>query len=65
MYPQQKLFPYRRNNGIYYIGVEVDGKRRWKSTGTKKKSDALRAMSDYRISFIHIWGISGQSVSRK
>jgi integrase len=50
MYPQQKLSLYRRSNGFYYIGFEVDGNRHWKSTGKRKKSDALRAMSDYRES---------------
>ncbi len=56
MYPQQKLFLYKRNNGIYYIGIEVAGKRRWRSTGTRKKSDALRVMSDYRESIIVVNG---------
>ena len=48
MQPHQKIFLYKRNNGIYYLGIEVDGKRRWKSTGTKKKVEALRIISDYR-----------------
>ena len=48
MHPNQKVFLYKRKNGIYYIGIEVDGKRRWKSTGSKVKSEALRVVSESR-----------------
>ena len=48
MDPHQKVFLYKRNNGIYYIGTEIDGKRRWKSTGSKVKAEALRKISEFR-----------------
>ena len=48
MHPNQKVYLYKRNNGIYYIGTEIDGRRRWKSTGSKVKAEALRVISEFR-----------------
>jgi hypothetical protein len=48
MYLNRKVFLFKRNNGVYYWGIEIDGKRRWKSTGTKNKSEALRKISEFR-----------------
>jgi predicted GIY-YIG superfamily endonuclease len=42
------VYLWRRRNGICYFGMTVDGRRRWKSTGTGKKAEALRINSDYR-----------------
>jgi predicted GIY-YIG superfamily endonuclease len=42
------VYLWRRRNGIYYFWITVDGLRRWKSTGTGKKAEALRINSDYR-----------------
>ncbi len=56
MHPHQKIFLYKRNNGIYYIGIEVDRKRRWKSTGTKVKAEALRKMSELKKEILTLNG---------
>ncbi len=46
-----KLFLFRRNNGIYYIGYFQDGRKRWKSTGCKRKTDALKALTRFKEFF--------------
>lgn len=38
----------KRDNGIWYIRYYEDGKERWKSTGTKKRSDAALALTAWR-----------------
>ena len=35
---------YKRSNGIYHILSEDGGKRRWKTTGEKRKQEALEAL---------------------
>jgi integrase len=37
---------YKRNNGIWYVLYTIDGKRRWKSTHSRTKSDALSKLSE-------------------
>jgi site-specific recombinase XerD len=37
---------YKRSNGVFYIGFTEHGHRRWKSTGTSNKSDALKALTN-------------------
>ncbi|MGB2867843.1 MAG: tyrosine-type recombinase/integrase [Bacteroidota bacterium] len=37
---------FRRSNGIYYLLTLLNGRRVWKSTGCRKKSDALRQLSE-------------------
>jgi len=49
MHPNQKVYLYKRTNGIYYIGDEVDGKRRWKSTGTENKPISYRQIQTPRV----------------
>jgi integrase len=38
---------YRRSNRIYYIGYYTGGRRRWKSTGTTTKSEALEVLREF------------------
>jgi len=52
MHPDQKVCLYKPKNGIYYYGIAVEGKRRWKSTGKKYKSEALLMISGYRDNII-------------
>jgi site-specific recombinase XerD len=42
-----KLYLYKRCNGFYYIGHFLSGRLRWKSTGKKKKSDALKVLLQF------------------
>jgi len=44
----QKLSLFRRDNGIYYIAYEEGGKRRWKSTGTKRKNKAITVLTNFQ-----------------
>jgi len=39
---------YKRSNRIYYIGYYQNGRRRWKSTGGTTRSEALKALSDFK-----------------
>src|SRR5258708_37802793 len=39
---------FRRANGVYYLSYEVDGKRRWKSTGVRHKRQAVKAMFNFK-----------------
>ncbi len=41
-----KVYLYKRNNGIYYVGYSDQGRVRWKSTSTSVKSDALKALAN-------------------
>jgi len=42
-----KFYLYKRSNGIYYLGFLVNGKRQWKSTGARTKSDALKSATNF------------------
>lgn len=37
-------FLFRRSNGVYYIAYDVDGKRKWKSTSERRKSEAVKVL---------------------
>jgi integrase len=39
---------FKRTNGIYYISYFLDSERRWKSTRTKLKSEALAFLSEFK-----------------
>jgi integrase len=39
---------FKRTKGIYYISYFLDSERRWKSTRTKSKSEALAFLSDFK-----------------
>jgi integrase len=39
------LFLFKRSNGIFYVCLQVDGKRRWKSTKCTDKASALKKVS--------------------
>jgi site-specific recombinase XerD len=43
-----KLCLFKRSNGFYYIVYPEDGRRRWKSTGTHHKVEALKVLSDLK-----------------
>ena len=40
----------KRSNGIYYIIFEVQGKKKWKSTGETQKSKALDLLMNFDLS---------------
>ena len=40
----QKVRLYRRANGIYYIILETDGKKEYRSTGCTSKAEAFRQL---------------------
>lgn len=42
-----KLYLTQRNNGIYYVGYFVEGKKLWKSTGARLKRNALNSLRDF------------------
>ncbi|MGB5873280.1 MAG: hypothetical protein WBH56_06125, partial [Bacteroidota bacterium] len=42
------IFLFKRTNGIYYICYLQDGRRRWKSTRSRHKRDALKALTQLR-----------------
>jgi integrase len=42
-----KLFLYKRSNGFWYIGHLEDGRRRWRSTGSRLKTEALKALTEF------------------
>jgi hypothetical protein len=42
------IFLFKCTNGIYYICYMHDGRRRWKSTRSKHKRDALKALTQLR-----------------
>ncbi len=43
-----KLYLFKRNNGIYYVGYFHEGKKRWKSTGCTQKSEATKSFVQFR-----------------
>ena len=43
-----KIYLFQRNNGIYYIGYLQDGRRRWRSTRSKRRRDALKVLTQLR-----------------
>jgi integrase len=42
---------FRRGNRIYYIGYDDGARRRWKSTGAKRKSTALQVLASVDTAF--------------
>lgn len=38
---------FKRNNGVYYVGYYQGGKRVWKSTGARLKTDAIRTLTNF------------------
>jgi integrase len=42
-----RLYLYKRSNGYWYIGYHDNGRKRWKSTNSKLKNDALRALVEF------------------
>jgi len=38
---------FKRSNGFYYISFEEEGKRRWKSTGQRQKTAALKELISF------------------
>ena len=45
-----RFYLYKRSNGYWYIGYFDNGRKRWKSTFATLKSDALRALVEFRDS---------------
>jgi len=43
-----KFSLFKRSNGFYYILFEKDGKRKWKSTRATLKTDALKALTEFK-----------------
>jgi site-specific recombinase XerD len=43
-----KLSLFKRSNRFYYIVYDQNGRRRWKSTGATTRSEALKALSDFK-----------------
>ena len=48
---ETKFKLFRRSNGIYYLIVEEDHKRRYRSTGCTRKRGALKALTQYKKLF--------------
>jgi len=42
-----RFYLFKRSNGVYYILIDRDGDRRWRSTGAKLKSEALKALREF------------------
>lgn len=42
-----KFYLYKRPNGFWYIGYWNDGRRLWKSSETKSKSEALKVLQTF------------------
>jgi integrase len=40
-------FLRKRENGFYYLGYEIDGRRHWKTTKCTKRIDALELLKNY------------------
>jgi len=47
-----RFYLYRRSNGIWYIGYIHEGRKVWKSSGTKLKAEALNALKDFEYQSI-------------
>ena len=43
-----KFYLFKRSNGFWYVLYEKDGRIRWKSTGTRVRQEALKALSNLR-----------------
>jgi len=43
-----RFYLFKRSNGVYYILIDQDGHRRWRSTGAKLKSEALQALREFQ-----------------
>ena len=41
------MFLFKRG-GVYYVVYEDDGRRKWKSTHCRTKSDALRVLTQFK-----------------
>jgi integrase len=48
----QKVLLYRRANGIYYIILETDGKKEYRSTRCTSKAEALRQLAEIKKLFV-------------
>ncbi len=44
----RNLTLFKRQTGVYYIVYDENGKRRWKSTGTKRKNEAIKVLTDFQ-----------------
>ena len=44
----RNLTLFKRQTGIYYIVYDENGKRRWKSTGTKRKNKAIKVLTNFQ-----------------
>jgi hypothetical protein len=44
----RNLTLFKRQTGVYYIAYEDNGKRRWKSTRTKRKNEAIKALTNFQ-----------------
>jgi integrase len=42
---------FHRRNGYYYILYELEGRKKWKSTGCRLRGDALNALRDFQKLF--------------
>jgi integrase len=49
---QQKVRLYRRANGIYYIILETDGKKEYRSTHCTSKAEAFRQVAEIKKLFV-------------
>lgn len=43
----QKYYLYKRSNGYWYIGYLINRRRAWKSSGTKRKNEALKILTRF------------------
>ena len=43
-----KLYLFKRNNGIYYVGWIEGSRRRWKSTACRTKPEALKQLGNFK-----------------
>ena len=43
-----RYYLFKGSNGVYYILVDQDGHRRWRSTGAKLKSEALQILRTFQ-----------------
>jgi integrase len=44
----QNLTLFKRQTGVYYIVYQENGKRRWKSTGKKRKNEAIKILVNFK-----------------
>jgi integrase len=43
-----RFYLFKRSNGVYYILIDQDGHRRWRSTGARLKSEALQHLREFQ-----------------